>query len=188
MQSVLKLCVCVCVCMCRVVSYPRGFPVCHQVWNGRTACSSFLHTNDLFKNLTLSLSLSLPWEARLALPLFWEFYIATRGDKLFRWLKDHPVLENISRVGEFCVLYIFSRVWVSSDLQMLKNRLLFFFSELYRVRWMMYGKFSFFFKFCIRVQTKQKILKAETKIVSSGVDLYYTNTLIHARTLKINYL
>lgn len=63
-----------------------------------------------------------------------------------------------------------------------------FFSELYRVRWMMYGKFSFFFKFCIRVQTKQKILKAETKIVSSGVDLCYTNTLIHARTLKINYL
>lgn len=24
----------VCVCVCRVVSYPRGFPVCHQVWEG----------------------------------------------------------------------------------------------------------------------------------------------------------
>lgn len=53
----------------------------------------------------------------------------------------------------------------------------------------MYGKFIFFSKFCIRVQTKQKILKAETKIVSSGVDsCIYTNMLIHARTLKINYL
>lgn len=168
MQSVLKLCVCVCVCMCRVVSYPRGFPVCHQVWNGRTACSSFLHTNDLFKNLTLSLSLSLPWEARLALPLFWEFYIATRGDKLFRWLKDHPVLENISRVGEFCVLYIFSRVWVSSDLQMLKNRLLFFFqSYIEFVGWCMENS-VFFSNFAYVYKRSKKFWKRKQKSFRRG--------------------
>lgn len=25
----------VCMCVCRVVSYPRDFPVCHQVWEGK---------------------------------------------------------------------------------------------------------------------------------------------------------
>lgn len=110
MQSVLKLCTCVCVCVSgRFV--PSGLPSVPPSLgrNGRTACSSFLQANDLFKNLTLSLSLS-----RLALALFWELYvyIATMGDKLFSSLrlKDHPVLENISRVGDtqiLCVLYIF---------------------------------------------------------------------------------
>lgn len=52
----------------------------------------------------------------------------------------------------------------------------------------MYGKFIFFSKFCIRVQTKQKILKAETKMQFRRGWIYIHNMLIHARTLKINYL
>lgn len=73
--------VCIYVCICIESFRTLGTSQCAtksgKERNGRTDCSSFLHANDLFKNLTLSLPFSLP---RLAL-----FSKLKRGeDKLFR--------------------------------------------------------------------------------------------------------
>lgn len=78
MQSVLKLCVCMCVESFRTLGASQCATKSGKERNGRTDCSSFLHTNDLFKNLTLSLPLSLP---RLA--LFSKLCDKRGGDKLF---------------------------------------------------------------------------------------------------------
>lgn len=56
---------------------------------------------------------------------------------------------------------------------------------------MMYGKFSFFFFQILHTCTNEaKNFESGNKnVVSSGMDsCIYTNMLIHARTLKINYL
>lgn len=78
MQSVLKLCVCMCVESFRTLGTSQCATKSGKERNGRTDCSSFLHANDLFKNLTLSLPFSLP---RLA--LFSKLCDKRGGDKLF---------------------------------------------------------------------------------------------------------
>lgn len=103
--GVLKLCVCVCVC--RVVSYPRGLPVCHQGSgkersSGR-ACSSTRTTCLRISTLSLSHphSRSLLGIVRLR---------SDNGDKLFRAYGWKILFSRISLELEtviVCVLYFF---------------------------------------------------------------------------------
>lgn len=74
-ECVKAVCMCVCVESFRTLGTSQCATKSGKERNGRTDCSSFLHSNDLFKNLTLSLPLSLP---RLSFGNC--VYVATRGE------------------------------------------------------------------------------------------------------------
>ena len=174
MQSVLKLCVCMCVESFRTLGASQCATKSGKERNGRTDCSSFLHTNDLFKNLTLSLPFSLP-------RLSFGNCVSTqrqegRGQVVSSLqLKDHPVLENISRVGHEGDAFVY---FFENFERFAKKQLVVF----YRVRWMMYGKFSFFFQILHTCTNEAKNFESGNKNRFIGGGFMYIHKYVNPRS------